>query len=65
MLRIKRNTYTKLNLGSGDNPLSKFPLPWLNVDIKVGAAASYISDVRVLPPEWTGVFDEVFIKGVL
>lgn len=64
MLRIKRDTYTKLNLGSGDNSLSKFPIPWLNVDIKVGIA-DYISDVRVLPLKWTGVFDEVRASHVL
>lgn len=64
MIEIFGKKYTKLNLACGNTPHTKFLLSWLNVDIKEGTA-DYVCDVRNLPPEWTGSFEEVRASHVL
>lgn len=64
MIEIFGKKYTRLNLACGNTPHTKFPLPWLNVDIKEGTA-DYVCDVRNLPPKWTGSFKEVRASHVL
>lgn len=64
MININSQNYTKLNLACGNTPHTKFPLPWLNVDVK-GEVADFICDVRRLPGEWTDSFKEVRASHVL
>jgi predicted SAM-dependent methyltransferase len=54
---------TKLNLGSGTSKERLFPRPWLNADIAHGADIAL--DIRMLPADWTGRFDEVRASHVL
>ncbi len=58
------DTLTKLNLACGRDSTKKLPQPWLNVDVS-GDAADMHCDIRNLPKDWTGRFDEVRASHVL
>jgi predicted SAM-dependent methyltransferase len=58
------SVYTKLNLGCGDRPEKKFPRPWLNVNLE-SPYADVACDVRSLPAEWAGRFEEVRASHLL
>lgn len=64
MVEVNGKVYSKLNLGSGGSAHTKFPLPWLNVDIQPGTA-DYVRDIRKLPSNWDSSFDEVRASHVL
>jgi predicted SAM-dependent methyltransferase len=64
MIRVGSATYTRLNLGCGDIREKLLPSPWLNLDLD-GPAGTYRCDVRRLPTEWTGAFEEVRASHVL
>lgn len=59
---IDLSHYTKLNIACG--PVSPFPEPWLNIDIKSEVAQLEL-DVKKLPEEWTGHFWEVRASHVV
>lgn len=64
MIELNGKKYTKLNLACSNTPHLKFPEPWLNTDIK-SEIADFICDVRDLPEDWTGKFDEARASHVL
>lgn len=54
----------KLNIGCGRDKKNKFPAPWINTDID-GDCADIICDVKKLPNDWSGRFDEVRASHIL
>jgi predicted SAM-dependent methyltransferase len=62
MKRINLGGWERLEGGPGSSVLSE---EWEHVDLRKSPGVTYVGDVRELPNEWTGLYDEVRASHVI